>query len=275
MKILVTGKGGRSGSWKMRGEQLGAAMGATVLPMAMDAAGFDVTIVVKRTPPVVLQAVRGKRWVLDLVDCYPQPASYAWDRAEAIAWVRSRIRELAPTGIVWPTQRMRADCDTGLPGLVLPHHHRVGIAVNPIREAVKKVGYEGAPAYLGGWEQIVRAHCERRGWEFAVNPANLADVDIVVALRDGCGYVSKHWKSGVKLANAHASGTPFVGQGECGYIENSTGAEYWTADANGLGVAFDWLRSRSAREAISDRFLQRAYSVDRAAAELKAWLHAL
>ena len=28
--VLITGKGGKSGSWLMRGEQLGAALGATV-----------------------------------------------------------------------------------------------------------------------------------------------------------------------------------------------------------------------------------------------------
>ena len=58
MKVLVTGRGG-AGSWIVRGEQLGAQIGATVRPLAETADGFDLTIVVKRTPPQVMQALRG------------------------------------------------------------------------------------------------------------------------------------------------------------------------------------------------------------------------
>jgi len=271
--VLITGKGGKSGSWLMRGEQLGAALGATV--QANATIPGDLTIVVKRTPTPVISALRGKRWVWDIVDAYPQPLSYQWTREEAIGWVRGKIASLRPTAIIWPTRRMREDCDTGLPGLVLPHHHRIGIERNPIRAEVRTIGYEGSPGYLGRWERIVRQECEARGWEFVVNPERLADVDVVLALRDSGGYVARHWKSGVKLANAHASGTPFIGQAECGYTENASGAEYWAEDARGLSIAFDWLKDQGGREAISDRFVQRAYSVEQAAADLKEWLHDL
>lgn len=271
MKLLVTGKGGKSGSWAMRGEQLGAALGATVQANATIPA--DLTIVVKRTPTAVMAGLRGKRWVWDIVDAYPQPEAYGWDSSEAVAWVRRRIKELKPTAIIWPTARMRQDCDTGLPGIVLPHHYRPRIGVNPIRDRVQVVGYEGAPAYLGQWHRLLEEECARRGWRFVLNPASLAELDIVVAMRDAGGYVSRHWKSNVKLANAHGSGTPFVGQAEYGYTENASGAEYWAEDARDLSVAFDWLKDQGGREAISDRFVQRAYPVERAAYDLKEWLH--
>jgi len=271
VKLLVTGKGGKSGSWAMRGEQLGAALGATVAPNAVLAC--DLTIVVKRTPSAVMAGLRGKRWIWDIVDAYPQPLAYQWTRDEAIGWVRAKIHALNPTAVIWPNRRMREDCDTGLPGIVLPHHHRVGIARNPIRKEIQLVGYEGSPGYLGRWERIVRQECESRGWEFVVNPEHLADVDVALAFRDGGGYVGRHWKSGVKLANAHASGTPFVGQAECGYTENATGAEYWAEDERSLSIAFDWLLDQGGRESISDRFVQRAYPVERAAQDLKEWLH--
>lgn len=274
MRILITGKGGRAGSWAMRGEQLGKAMGATVLPNATDAGGFDIAVVVKRTPPAVIAALRGRKWVWDVVDAYPQPESYAWTRGRAVQWIRDRIGALKPAGVIWPTQRMSEDCDTGLPGMVLPHHHRIGIAPNPIRAEVKRVGYEGSPGYLGRWEPILRKECERRGWEFVINPPRLADLDIVVAFRD-CGYVSRHWKSGVKLANAHASGTPFVGLPESGYLETACGAEYWADNADDIRMSFDWLTDQSAREHVSDRFRQGAYSVDHAAKDLTEWLSSI
>ena len=271
MKILVTGKGGRSGSWRMRGQQLGAALGATVLPNSTDTGGYDVAVVVKRMP-----AIRPAcRWVWDVVDAYPQPESYGWTRDRAIAWMRGRLSELKPSAVIWPNRRMREDCDTGLPGLVLPHHHRVGIASNPVREHVRVVGYEGEPSYLGKWAGVLNDECRRRGWRFVVNPASVAELDIVVAFRESGGYVSRHWKSGVKLANAHGSGTPFVGQAECGYTETASGAEYWAEDAASLRTALDWLTPQDNRQVVSERFRQKAFPVERAAQGLKAWLHAL
>lgn len=274
MKILVTGKGGTAGSWLMRGAQLGAALGAMVLPNARSAEGFDVSIVVKRTPAHVIEAVRRGRWLWDIVDAYPQPEAYAWSREQAIAWVRERLSALRPTGVIWPTRRMRKDCDPGLPGLVLPHHHRLGIEANPIRASVKTVGYDGAPSYLGRWGDWVRAECNRRGWQF-VHTSRPADADIMLGLRDDGGYVCANWKSGVKLANAHASGTPFIGQPEAGYLENSTGIEQWVATPAQLADAFDMLEPHPLRLEIAERFRHKAYPVEHAARDLRKFLDAL
>lgn len=273
MKILFTGKGGKAGSWAMRGEQLGAACGADVRPMT-SSTGYDVTVAVKKIPPELMARISGK-WVWDIVDAYPQPQSYAWGRTEAINWVQNKIKQLRPTAVIWPNQRMRDDCDTGIPGLLLPHHHRLRIPINPIRPKVQTVGYEGAESYLGSYRAILEQECARRGWKFVVNPPALADLDIVVAFRSGGGYVGEHWKSGVKLANAHGSGTPFVGQPECGYLENASGAEYWAQTPSQIATAFDWLEDQGGREAISDRFRQKAFPVEQAAAMLKAFLHEL
>ena len=274
-RVLVTGRGGRAGSWRMRGEQLGTALGATVCAMANDLHDHDLAVVVKRTPRPVVRALRGRRWVWDIVDAYPQPEAYGWTRDRAIRWLRSRLLRLRPAAVLWPTRRMREDCDTGLPGLVLPHHHRIGIARNPVRRDVRRVGYEGEPAYLGGWAAVVAAQCARRGWEFVVNPPRLADVDIALALRDGGGYVCRHWKSAVKLANAHASGTPVVAVPESGYLETATGAERWARDEAELARAFDALQCWDTRARISDAFVRHAYPVERAARDLRSFIDAL
>lgn len=282
MKILVTGKGG-AGSWAIRGTQLGSALGATVKPFAtqQDFADCDITVVVKRTPPVLLDALvrSGKPWVYDIVDCYPQPQCSGWNKATCISWVRSRLDELGPHGVIWPTHRMRIDCDPEgeFPSIVLPHHHRPEIERNPIREHVKFVGYEGNPKYLSSWHTALDRECQHRGWTFVVNPERLSDVDIVVAFRAGewNGYAQKHWKSNVKAANAHASGTPFIGQMESGYLETATGCEYWAETPKELSVSFDWLESQSTREQISDRFVQASYPVEKAASELAKFLRTI
>lgn len=278
--MLITGRG-TSGSWSIRGIQLGEACGATVKPRATlaDCQAADVIMVVKRLDETLLANVwaSGKPWAYDVLDAFPQPECAAWDRSEAIAWVQKRIKLLSPTAVIWPNRRMREDCDTGLPGLVLPHHHRPEIKRNPIREQVQVVGYEGQAAYLGGWRSVLEDECSRRGWRFTVNPANLADLDIVVAFRgeEHNGYVQRHWKSGIKISNAHGSGTPFIGARENGYIESASGAEYWADSIAELRTSFDWLTAQSSREEVSSRFLEKAYSIDRAATELKDFMSQL
>lgn len=242
-----------------------------------DAELADIAIVVKRTPEEVMHALRGRRWVFDVVDCYPQPEASFWSREQAIAWMRDRIRTLRPHAVIWPTQRMAEDCAVDLPSICLPHHHRPGIERNPIRPKVEAIGYEGAPPYIETWIPAIWKQCERRGWQFVLNPGRMADLDIVLALRGGDheGYVQRHWKSNVKLANAHGSGTPFIGQKECGYTETSSGAEYWIEDPDALGLVFDLLEDQDARRRIQRTFLPCSYSVEQAASDLLKFLHGL
>lgn len=279
MKLLFTGRGGAAGSWIVRGEQIGHACGGKVKPLATstDIRAADLTVVVKRTPDVLVTQLAGRPWVYDIVDAYPQPESAMWSQDEAIGWVTRHIAKLNPTAVIWPNQRMRDDCDDGRPGLVLKHHHRPGIKRNPIREEVRRIGYEGAAQYLDGWMPHIAKECARRRWEFVVNPKHLADLDVVLALRGGQwdGYASRNWKSAVKMANAHGSGTPFVGQRESGYLENASGAEYWADEPKDLATCFDWLEPVSARELIADRFVQKAYTLEQAAEDLCRFLRSL
>lgn len=268
MKVLFTGSG-TSGSYRIRAEQIGAALGARVKAMATleDCRGVDLVVVVKRIPEQLLIAIRksGRPWVYDIVDAYPQPRCSSWKQGVAQAWLDEHLRVLRPDFVIWPNERMQQDHGGG--GAVVYHHHRPQIDVNPIRERIKLIGYEGAPAYLEGWFQAIEDECRRRGARFVVNPERLADVDVILALRGKGwnGYVQQNWKSNVKLANAHGSGTPFIGAPECGYAETACGAEHWAAAPADLGIALDWLESQNARREISARFLKAAFSIDHAA----------
>lgn len=258
MKLLFTGRG-TSGSWRIRGEQLGKALGATVEPKSTRG-DHDLAVVVKRAS--VAQVASLGRWVLDIVDPYPQPASYHWNRDQAITWVRGYIQELKPNAVIWPTQRMREDCDTGLPGLVLPHHHRPGLVGNA---DPKLVGYEGGERYLGKWRPALEAECSKRGLAFVVNPPDYSRLSVVVALREGGGYVCRHFKSGVKHSNAVAIGARFIGQPECGYVEQACGREEWVESPADLGAALDRAKP----------LIGTPYTVAQAAVNLKAFLYAL
>lgn len=279
MNLLVVGNG-NAGSWQCRGEQIGRALGATVAPAASDVQmrAADLLLVVKRAPPARVEQIRkaGRPWVYDIVDAYPQPECSAWSREEAVAWTRAHLARLRPDGVIWPNQRMADDVGFDGPQAVIYHHHRPGIRVNPVRKDVRQVAYEGCARYIEKWLAHLEAECEKRGWRFTVNPEHLADVDIVIALRGGNwdGYVPRHWKSNVKLANAHGSGTPFVGTPEEGYRETASGCEYWANDLGSLRTSFDWLTDQRAREEISDRFRQRAqeFTLEKAAERYREFL---
>ncbi len=269
MRLLVTGRGG-AGSWTVRGEQIGAALGAHVKAKATlaDMRAADVILAVKRVPQEMLDDLRkaARPWAYDIVDAYPQPVCSSWSKHYAIDWLRQHVSRMQPDLVIWPNARMQADFGAGA-GAVIHHHCRPGIARNPIRPRIEAVGYEGSERYLDGWRATVEAECLRRGARVVVNPARLADVDVVLALRGGAynGYPQRHWKSNVKLANAHGSGTPFIGTPECGYQETAVGCERWAETPAQLAMALDWLESQASRQAVGEQFAKAAFHVEQAA----------
>jgi hypothetical protein len=282
VNILVTGRG-KSGSWRVRGEQLGKAIGADVIPNALDVAAHDVVVMVKRLRHDIIDRARRADvpLVWDVVDAWPQPEGNLWDRNACMAWLRSQIAMVKPQGIVAATQAMAMDCEAVLAEikhtasvLYLEHHCRPGLERNPIREEVRRVGYEGG-AYLGRWQPVLERECARRGWSFVVNPASLSELDIVVALREADGYAPRHWKSGVKLANAMGSGTPFIGSPEAGYIEMAVGVERFIETEADLGRALDRLTPAAERARCAGWLLTVAPTLEKVARKYRTWLETI
>jgi len=278
VNLLVTGRG-TSGSWCIRGQQLGEAIGATVQANASRLSGFDLGIVVKRAPADLLHRLRVAKLplVYDVVDGWPQPVgNVEWQRSQCMDWLRRQVRDIQPVGLVAATRAMAEDCrEFELPVLALPHHPRPGQRQNPIRERVQKVGYEGAPHYLGHWRDTIERECKTRGWEFVINPASLDAVDIVLAVRDCRGYPAKRWKSNVKLANAQGSGTPCIADHEEAYEETAAGGEVWVSEPDDVGAAYESLTSQEARAKASRQLQAGTLSLERIAAEYQAWLQTL
>lgn len=279
MEILVTGRGG-SGAWQVRGIQLGRAMGVSVTPEAQDLAAHGIVVLVKRYTPDLLARIHaareasGARIVWDVVDAWPQPEGNDWTVRQCQEWLRGIVLQIKPNGIVAATRDMSKDLKHfGIPTLWLPHHARPGLRRNPIRDEVRTVGYEGAEHYITRWRPIIEAECEKRGWSFVVNPAELADVDIVLALRDSTGYAPRSWKSGVKLANAQGSGTPVVCCREAGYLETDGGGAQWADNPEQLRVAFDVLTPQAARRNAAAKLLAGTLTLEDIADKYSSWLH--
>lgn len=268
--ILVTGRG-VSGSWAIRGVQIGNAIGAHVEAQALHSKA-DLVIGVKRISTQLAGAYRS-RLIWDCVDAWPQPYGNEWGEAACKQWLASEIGRLKPIGLIAATKKMAEDMQVfGLPVLWLPHHYRPGLERNPIRDEVKVIGYEGGVGYIEGWRPSIEWVCGRIGAKFVLNPPKLADLDIVLALRGATGYAPRNWKSNVKLANAHGSGTPFIGSPETGYLEMATGREYWADKHEELAVSVRSLMPRERRVQVQEQFLKSRFSLEEAAEKLKAWL---
>lgn len=251
MRIVVTGTG-KSGSWRIRGEQLGAAIGAEVLPRCEKFKGFGLAVCVKRVRPAMLEALRRAAvpWVWDVVDAYPQPEGNTWRAEQAVGWLRAELERLRPHAVVFPTAAMREDSGWRGPALVLPHHAwpKYGKR-NHLRDKVSVVGYEGHVHYLGAWAGKVAEACARRGWRLEVN-GDMTQCDIGLALREFAGHPARRWKSNVKLANIQALGVPALCSPEAGYVEFSRGAEVFVdgdLDRGLDGCAADEMRRRAQR----------------------------
>ncbi len=269
MRILITGKGGKAGSWKIRAEQLGGAIGADIVPGAGVEAcrEADLVIVVKRFGSAITDPVRasGTPWVLDLVDGWPQPSH--WGRAQAVKWLRGVLKEHKPTAVVFGTSEMLVDSGWRGPSIVLPHHawprYEGGAEVRP----VKVVGYEGAPHYLGRWQAVVERACAARGLKFHIG--DLRQADIGIALRDG-DYPTRNWKPGTKLTNMHALGIPALISREAGYRSVSCGWEFWIDSPEDVGPALD--KAIEQRDEIREKFLRAAIPLQAVAKDYLRWL---
>jgi hypothetical protein len=211
--------------------------------------------------------------IWDVVDAWPQPYGNEWDEAACKQWLANEVERIKPVGFIAATKQMASDLAVfGLPILWLPHHYRPWNGTNEIRKEVKVIGYEGGAAYIEAWRPTIEKVCRQVGASFVVNPMRLVDLDIVLALRGATGYAPRKWKSGVKMSNAHGTGTPFIGSPEAGYLELATGLECWADKFEDLAPAVASLMDRDHRVHIQEEFLKARFSLEEAAGRLKDWL---
>lgn len=211
MNVLMLGKG--KGSWEMRGQQLGAALGARVLtePGPKDWEWADLVVILKRWVQHGAEAHRrGLPIVWDALDFWGQPSQNSIAEPVAKQILANHIQALRPAMVIGATEAMASAAG----GVYLPHHSWDRLVPTPPRLAMRTVAYQGNPLYLGSWRAALDRQCADRGWTFAVNPADLSSADVIVALRGEVwdGWVCREWKSGVKLVNAIAAGRPVITQ---------------------------------------------------------------
>lgn len=208
-----------AGAWQIRGQQIASMRSnwrAINKPTTQDLRDSDLICFVKKPDSRVLDKARkyGKPIVFDIVDSWAQPDdgnSYR-DILAAKGFFAQAWKRVRADGYIFPTHTMEKQLGGLVPcGATIYHHYWPHIKKNPIRDTVRKVGYEGAD-YLGEWRSRIEDVCAHHGLEFVVNPSEYTDLDIVIIARGGvhANFLSSNYKSNVKLANAYGSGTPVL-----------------------------------------------------------------
>jgi len=198
----------------MRGQQLGRAMAARVTsaPTLDDWQEADVVVLVKHAGLQYLDAARAAKVpiVWDILDAWRQPTDNGQAPAVARTALLAQLAVIRPILAIGATEAQAADAG----GRYLPHHSWYDLEPTPARTQLQVVAYEGNAAYLGDWLGRLSLACRARGWRFVVNPPDLREADLLVALRGGTwdGWPCRAWKSGVKLVNAIAAGRPVLTQ---------------------------------------------------------------
>jgi len=289
VRVLFTSRSS-AGAWQVRGEQVAALRTnwrAVRQPTAGDIAACDLVCVVKKPDPQVLERARrlGKAIVFDIVDSWAQPDDglRCAGLEEARALFRSAWSAIAADGYIFPTRCMARDLGPLVcTGVTIYHHHWPQLAANPVRAQVRTVGYEGAD-YLGPWLARIERACAGRGLRFVANPRDYNELDIVVLARGGAhgNFLSRRYKSNVKLANAYGAGMPALAHAdEMSAHDTDCGDVLFFTDRPGsFERQLDRLcASHALRQSIHRRFRAQAarYRVERAAASFEAFfLHVL
>jgi hypothetical protein len=213
------------GAWQMRGRQIGDALGArwTAKPRFDEWKKGDVVVLVKRaalawTTQAQAARRRGVRIVWDVLDYWRQPADNGRTAGDLVADIRTVAAFIQVDRLIGATQAMA----TAIGGVYLPHHARISLAPAPLRrDGHLVVAYEGQARYLEAWGPALEQVCADRGLRFVINPPDLRDADLVVALRGGAwdGAICRQWKSGIKYINALVAGRPVLTQPSAAFDE--------------------------------------------------------
>jgi hypothetical protein len=254
-----------SGAWQIRGVQVASARSnwrALRDPTRAEIAAADIVSIIKHADPVVLARIRraGKPIVHDTVDCWAQPDDEVRVNSAAAAQklFDGIFAPLAPVaGTIFATMRMREDLRHLVSRSAVIHHHaRPDIVAAPPRAGFQVLGYEGSERYLGPWAERIEAISAERGLAFVVNPASLGEIDAGIALRGGewDGYMSRNYKSNVKLVNLQAAGRPaIVARNAAGYLETDGGHAFFVDSEDDIKKALDRLASADLRQRLFER----------------------
>jgi len=278
MTIAFVGYEGK-GTWQIRAKQIAPLIEARVDPQLLKPTLCKAVILIKMPEKPLLARIRKFNLpiISDPQDCWPQNDKLNMnnhDKDTMIEWFDSSLKHVNPELVITASSKMQEDCENlGFKSVVIHHHCRPKIKINPIREQLSTVGIEGTPKQVGNWTKRLEKICTSLGLQFNANLDATRDAlhtfDVLVSQREHTGYASKNWKSNVKLANAHGSGTPSIFTREQSYIDTAIGSELWAETEEQIIESLIKLKDYELRKSINQEFLEHTQTINNIASQYK------
>lgn len=270
MKITFAGHESK-GAWVLRAKQIAPYLNARLDPNFTNNKCDLLILVKKPEPPILKKIVKSKVPIIwDIQDSWPQTLTNNLSqssREDFLNYYSDLLDKIKPKIIISATSQMKKDMEElGYRSVIINHHCRKDINLNPIRNELNIVGIEGNPKQFGNWIDRMTNICNKINLTFKYNLDTTKDklhlFDLVVNIRAHNGYGAKYWKSNIKLANAHGSGTPAICSREQGYLDNACGYERWADTEEEIIAAIEELRPYEVRKEIHEQFLRYKISIE-------------
>lgn len=278
MTVSFVGYEGK-GTWQIRARQIAQVIEGRIDSQLLKPAKCKVVILIKMPEKPLLARIKKFNLpiIWDIQDCWPQNDKVNMnnnDKDTMMEWLYSSLQYVNPSIVLSTSTKMKDDIESlGYKTTLIHHHCRPKIIINPIREQLTTVGIEGTPKQVGSWVPKLEKICEKLGLKFVSNLESNRDqlyhFDVLVTQREHTGYASKNWKSNVKLANAHGSGTPSIFTREQSYIDTAIGFEHWADTEEEIIESLIKLKDYELRKKIHTEFLKHTNTIDNVAAQYK------
>lgn len=279
MKISFVGYPG-AGTWQIRAKQIASHINARLDPDLTKPNECDAVILVKRPLENLLRRIRkfNKPIIWDMQDSWFQKKEQGdmsnYDKPKIMNWLKDYLDTVNPIHVIATSTSMKNDLESlGYKSTIINHFYRPNIIVNPIREQLNIVGIEGTRMQYGTWPSKLKIICKKMDYtfieNFEPNKDKLHLFDVVITMREHTGYAALNWKSNVKLANAHGSGTPGIFGEEQSYKDTASGFELWASTEEKIIESLKNLEPYDVRKNISENFLKSKISIEQIAEDYR------
>jgi len=260
------------GAWLIRAKEIAPYLNAKLDPLFLNSNNCNLVIIVKRPEPEVINRIKRQSIpiIWDIQDSFPQLPKNNYgelSKDKILDYYVKLLKEISPTIVISTNSQMKKDIEElGFKSVIINHHHRKNITVNPLREKLITLGIEGSPFQYGKWQKKLHSICKKLNLTFKPNLNASKDklhfFDVVVNIRSFDGYAAKYWKSNIKLANAHGSGTPAICSRSQSYLDTASGYERWADTEEEIITAIEELRPYEVRKEIHEHFLKHKIGID-------------
>ena len=237
MKVLFTGKGGITGTWRMRAIEMASThTNWKAVPMAtkQDFIGIDAVVLIKRINPTLLEPIKqwGGPFFYDALDFWRQSIedTTIFSVKDIHKTFNKYFNRCSPFVILCTNKIMAKDIASMGYKTEVHYHHYDSKLIPSKNRLSNSILYWGLSRYLEEWYDIMKKVCKKLDKVFLVHSGKQSiigssayNAEAMFAVRGGKynTWLAKRWKSGIKGITAERLGIPFIAMPEQSYIEQA------------------------------------------------------